>query len=219
MKITKYVHSCLLFEQDGYQLLFDPGNYTFADNAVHPGLFNEVDAIIVTHVHADHLDTGNLQKIISRSGAAIYTNTQVGDELDKEDIPYNLMEEGEYELGPFKLKAFSLQHEPLLNSPLPQMTGFIINDKVLHPVDSMEDMLTEHKNIELLLMVTMAPFASEVQIANFAEKIQPKQIFPVHDGYAMPGFVKARQKNYANYFAKMNIRFNELYEPGSFVII
>jgi L-ascorbate metabolism protein UlaG (beta-lactamase superfamily) len=25
MKITKHLHSCLLFEQDGHKLLFDPG--------------------------------------------------------------------------------------------------------------------------------------------------------------------------------------------------
>ncbi|RYZ20818.1 MAG: MBL fold metallo-hydrolase [Chitinophagaceae bacterium] len=79
MKIKKYLHSCLVFEQDGYKLLFDPGKFSFAEERVTADMFADVQSIIITHIHPDHLDTENLKKIVELSKATVYTNTQVGD--------------------------------------------------------------------------------------------------------------------------------------------
>ncbi|OOQ59244.1 MBL fold metallo-hydrolase [Mucilaginibacter pedocola] len=220
MKISKYIHSCLLFEQDGHKLLFDPGSFTFADGTLKPEVFADVDSIVITHIHADHLDVDNLKKIVALSGANIYTNMEVGTTIQKSGLNYNLIEEGVYTVGPFKLEAIPVVHEPLLNAPIPQMTGFLINDKVLHPVDSMEDKLaTNYAGVELLLLVTMAPFTNELRVASFADKIKPKRILPVHDGFAKPFFVKSRFQNYAKYFAQSGIEFIEVYEPGDSVTV
>jgi L-ascorbate metabolism protein UlaG (beta-lactamase superfamily) len=219
MKISKYIHSCLLFELDGYKMLFDPGSFTFAEGLLQPEIFADVNSIVVTHIHADHLDTGNLKKIVELSGATIYTNIEVGTAIQKDGLNYNLIEEGIYKIGPFKLEAIPVTHEPLLNSPIPQMTGFLINNKVLHPVDSMEDKLTRYKGIELLLLVTMAPFTNELSVAAFGEKVNPKRILPVHDGFAKPFFVKSRFQNYAKHFAKSDIEFIEIYNPGDSVTV
>jgi L-ascorbate metabolism protein UlaG (beta-lactamase superfamily) len=219
MKITKYIHSCLVFELNGHKLLFDPGNFTFAEGLISPDVFTDVNSIIITHIHPDHLDTENLKKIVELSNATVYTNSQVGAAIQKEGLQFELMEEGVFNIGPFKLEAIPVVHEPLLDSPTPQMTGFIINDKVLHPVDSMEPKLTEYRDIELLIMVTMAPFTNELKIADFADKISPKQILPVHDGYAKPFFVRQRFENYAKHFEKLGVKFNNLYKPGDSITI
>nr|WP_294944504.1 MBL fold metallo-hydrolase [uncultured Mucilaginibacter sp.] len=219
MKISKYIHSCLLFELNGHKLLFDPGNFTFAEGIVTAEMFAGVNSIVITHIHPDHLDLPNLKEIAELSQATIYTNMEVGTAIQKAGLNYTLIEEGIYNIGPFKLQAIPVVHEPLLDNPIPQMTGFIINDKVLHPADSMEDKLTQYKNIELLIMVTMAPFANELRIAGFADKLKPKKILPVHDGYAKPFFVKSRFQNYAKHFAKAGIEFIEIYEPGDSVTI
>ena len=217
MKISKYIHSCLLFELEGYKILFDPGNFTFAEGLIKPEIFADVNSIIITHIHPDHLDIENLKKIVRLSSAPIYANMEVGTAIQRSGLNYNLIEEGIYNIGPFKLEAIPVMHEPLLDSPIPQMTGFLINDQVLHPVDSMEDKLTKYQGIELLLLVTMAPFANELRIASFADKVKPKRILPVHDGFAKPFFVKSRFQNYAKHFAKSDIEFIEIYDPGDSV--
>lgn len=214
MEIYKYIHSCLLFELDGHKLLFDPGKFTFAEGIVKPEQFADVNSIIITHIHPDHLDTENLNKIAELSGAIIYTNNEVGKVLEQAGLKFELMEEGTYQVGPFKLQAIPIVHEALLDSPIPQMTGFIINDKILHPVDSMEDKLTQFNGIELLILVTMAPFATELRIAGFGDKVKPKKILPVHDGFAKDFFVKQRFENYSKHFAKSGIEFVEIYKPG-----
>ena len=219
MKITKYLHSCLVFELNGHKLLFDPGKFSFAEGEVSPQMFADVDSIVITHIHPDHLDTDNLKKIVALSHAPIYTNTQVGEAIAKEGLTYNLMEEGTFTVGPFKLQAFPVKHEPLLDNLIPQMTGFIINDKVLHPVDSMETKLTEHPGIELLLMVTMAPFTNELRIAGFADRVRPKQILPVHDGYAKAFFIEQRYQNYVKHFNQAGIKFHEIYKVGDSITI
>lgn len=219
MKISKYIHSCLLFELAGHKLLFDPGVFTFAEGVVTPHNFADVNSIVITHIHPDHLDIPNLKKIIELSSAAIYTNEEVGMAIEKEGLRYQLINEGIYTVGPFKLQAIPVVHEPLLDNPIPQMTAYIINDKVLHPVDSMEGKLTAYKGIELLVMVTMAPFTTELTIAKFADAIKPKQILPVHDGFGKAFFVKQRYQNYTRHFDKLGVKFNDIYKPGDSITI
>lgn len=199
--------------------MFDPGNFTFAEGIITPDTFADVNSIIITHIHPDHLDIENLKKIVALSNATVYTNREVGAAIQPSGINYILIEEGIFNIGPFKLEAIPVLHEPLLDSPIPQMTGFIINDKVLHPVDSMEPKLTAYEHIELLIMVTMAPFANELKIADFGDKVKPKKILPVHDGFAKAFFVKQRFENYRKHFAKSGIKFIEIYNPGDSITI
>ncbi|MGF7037198.1 MBL fold metallo-hydrolase [Mucilaginibacter lappiensis] len=219
MKISKYLHSCLVFELDSYKILFDPGDYSFIEGLVTPQMFTDVNVIVITHIHPDHFVIDILKSIIDASGAQVITNSQVGQQLDKAGIKYTILEDATVNLGPFKLQAFPVKHALIMDNPLPQMTGFLINDKVLHPVDSMEDKLLEFKNIELLIMVTMAPFASEVMIAAFADKLQPRQILPVHDGYAKQFFMEKRYAAYVKHFDRVGIKFHEVYKVGDSVTI
>jgi L-ascorbate metabolism protein UlaG (beta-lactamase superfamily) len=219
MKVSKYLHSCLVFELDGYKLLFDPGNFTFAEGLVDPRTFADVQGMVITHIHADHYYPENIKKILAINNIPVYTNAQVGNALGKEGIKYTVWDDGIHHIGPFKLQAITAAHEPILGNPLPQMTAFIINDKILHPVDSMADTLLVYQGIELLILVSMAPFATEVRIAAFADKIQPKQILPVHDGYAKDFFIEQRYENYYSYFKKQNIVFHKIYKPGDSITI
>ena len=219
MKISKYLHSCVLFELDGYKLLFDPGKFSFAEGQVNPEMFADVQSIIITHIHPDHLDIDNLKKIASTSNAAVYTIKQVGEQLDKEGITWHLIEPGLFNIGPFGLEAIAVKHEPILDSPLPDMMAFIIDNKVLYPADSMEDSLLKYNGIELLLMVSMAPFANELRITSFADKLRPKQILPVHDGYAKPFFVKQRYDAYLKYFEKEGIKFHPVNGIGESITL
>ncbi|MDB5109202.1 MAG: fold metallo-hydrolase [Mucilaginibacter sp.] len=219
MKIYKYLHSCLVFELEGYKLLFDPGNFTFAEELIKPTVFADVQGIVITHIHPDHFYPENIKKILAINNVPIYTNAEVGKALEKEGIKSTVWKDGLHYIGPFNLQAITVVHEPILDSPLPLMTGFIINDKILHPVDSMEDALLAYQKIELLILVSMAPFANEVRIADFADKIHPQQILPVHDGYAKDFFIEQRYNNYDKHFKKQGTVFHKIYKPGDSITI
>lgn len=56
MKITKLVHSCLIVEKDGKKALVDPGNYSWSSGVVDQQLLRDIDYVLITHAHADHID-------------------------------------------------------------------------------------------------------------------------------------------------------------------
>lgn len=214
MKITKYIHSCLLFEKNDHQLLFDPGTFSFVEGLVKPETFRQVSYIIITHNHPDHLDVNALKQIVALSGAEVWSTQEVADKLRPESIPVRLVSEGLFKLGNFDLRAIRVPHEPILADHLPEMFAFLIDGRVLNPADSFTPALLDYKGVELLILPVTAPFLTELVAANFAGKMQPKHILPVHDGYVKPFFLTQRYENYGLYFEKLGMQFHKLVEPG-----
>ncbi|MDT3401129.1 MULTISPECIES: MBL fold metallo-hydrolase [Mucilaginibacter] len=214
MKISKYIHSCLLLEKDGFQLLFDPGKFTFAEDLVKVEQFIKVNAVIITHSHPDHLHVEQLKAIVKLSGAKIYTNKEVAKELKESGLSYNLVEAGLFDIGPFALQAINVKHENILDSPLPDMQAYLIDGRVLNPADSFGTYDDEFQQPELLILPVMAPFTTEIAVAEFADHIKPKAVLPVHDGYAKEFFLKQRYETYSKHFEKRGIVFHQAMQPG-----
>src|SRR3954451_5651817 len=218
MKITKPLHSCLLFEQDGHKLLFDPGLFTFLEGRLQPNQFADVTTIVITHEHVDHLYVKALKEILALSRARLISNRGVAAVLRPEGIEVELHEEGTLQAGPFTLKALETVHQPIL-IPGPVHTSYLINDRVLNPGDSFDPKLLTWKGIDTLIPPIMPPFLPEVEAVAFARRMEPQQVLPVHDGYAKDFFVKSRQEAYEGALKNLDIRFHRLTEVGAGVEI
>jgi L-ascorbate metabolism protein UlaG (beta-lactamase superfamily) len=214
MKISKHLHSCLLFEHEGEKLLFDPGLFTFLEGKVQPDQFAEVNTIVITHEHVDHLYVKALKEILALSRARLISNRGVAAVLGPEGIEVTLHEEGTLEAGPFTLKALETAHQPIL-IPGPPHTSYLINGRVLNPGDSFDPKLQEWKGVETLILPIMAPFLTEVEAVAFARRMEPKQVLPVHDGYAKDFFVKSRQEAYEGALKSVGIGFHRMTEVGA----
>jgi L-ascorbate metabolism protein UlaG (beta-lactamase superfamily) len=213
MKISKHIHSCLTFEHEGEKLLFDPGLFTFLEGRVRPDQFADVATIVITHEHPDHLNVKALKEILALSQARLISNRGVAAVLRPEGIEVELHEEGTLEAGPFTLKALETAHQPIL-VPGPPHTSYLVNDRVLNPGDSFDPALLAWKGIETLILPIMAPFLTEVEAVAFARRMEPRQVLPVHDGYAKDFFVKSRQEAYEGALKNFDIRFHKLAEVG-----
>jgi len=69
VRLTKFVHSCVRLDHDGHSLVIDPGIWS------EPHALADVDAVLVTHEHVDHIDELRLASlgvpVFAPEGAAI----------------------------------------------------------------------------------------------------------------------------------------------------
>ncbi len=106
------------------------------------------------------------------------------------------------------------QHAPILNAVLPQNIAYVVNNTLLHPGDSFASSLDAWKGIPVLALPIMAPWMTELEVAEFARRMSPQKIIPVHDGYAKDFFLQQRYENYQKYFSPLGIDFQWLDKPG-----
>jgi hypothetical protein len=130
-----------------------------------------------------------------------------------------VVEEGPHTAGPFRLLAIPTPHEPILAPAAPRHTAYLVNDRVLNCADSFRDPLLAHAGVEILIMPVMAPFLTEVGAFEFAKRMRPQQVFPIHDGYSKPFFLKLRYDNYEKHFAQIGAHFHRLADPGDSVTV
>lgn len=215
MRVSKYIHACLLVEDGDDKILFDPGKFSFVEGLVKPEDFRDLSAIILTHRHPDHLDDEALKKIMGNNpSAAVLTNAEIEMQLRPLGIAAEVFESGRRAAGKFSLEAVAAEHAPILNAETPRNIAYVIGGRLLHPGDSFDHSLDAYRGIELLALPIMAPWTTELEVAEFARRIAPKQVIPIHDGYAKEFFLKQRYENFGKYFSQLGISFHPVGEPG-----
>lgn len=218
MKISKFIHSCLLVEKGADKILFDPGKFSFVEGAVQPEQFQNLSAIILTHRHPDHLDDNALAAIVKNNpSATVLANTEIQEQLKGIGITATKFEDGQRSLGSFQLAAFDAPHANILNAAPPQNTAYLVDEIFLHPGDSFAASLTAQKRTRVLALPVMAPWTTELQVAEFALNMSPQQIIPIHDGFAKDFFLEIRYDNYTKYFKQHSIEFQWMNKPGDFL--
>jgi L-ascorbate metabolism protein UlaG (beta-lactamase superfamily) len=176
MKITKFGHCCLLIEVKGKRILTDPGAWSVLQNE----LIN-IDAILITHEHADHLHIDSLQTILQKSpDARVFTNSGVGKILTEKGVTFSMLERGASEDVGVIIESIEGQHEEIYESLVQvQNTGYFINNEFFYPGDSFTDPL---KQVRILAAPIVAPWATFADCVRYIEKIKPTIAIPVHDG-------------------------------------
>lgn len=174
MRITKFVHSCLLVESTGHNVLIDPGNFTWSSHLLHINSLPRLDHIVITHEHADHYDENGLKKLSHRfPHATIITNESLAEKIKALKLP-NPLHTGSDD----NLIMFEATHETLpLDVPQVSNIGVHIADKLTHPGDSFA---IEHAR-EILALPLTGPFASYKQALDAIVKLKPKIVLPLHD--------------------------------------
>lgn len=220
MKITKFIHSCLLLENDTSKILFDPGKFSFAEGLVKPGQFRGLNSIILTHFHPDHIDIDALETIIANNpDVEVMANSEIHHKLAEEDIQSRVFERGTIQIDDFKLEAIDAPHEKLLADTIPQNTAYLVNNAFLHPGDSLSQNLLVHKGIKLLGLPIMAPWTTELKVYEFAVRMAPQTVLPIHDGFAKDFFLKSRYENLENFLKRENIQFTHAGKAGDSISI
>jgi L-ascorbate metabolism protein UlaG (beta-lactamase superfamily) len=105
MRVRKFGHACLLVEERGEALLFDPGRQEFLDPSANADSFAGVSVIVVTHWHPDHADPDLIRRIIDRSGARVFTTRDAERELGTAGVSATVPDPGTTTVGAFTLRT------------------------------------------------------------------------------------------------------------------
>ncbi|MBI3115574.1 MAG: MBL fold metallo-hydrolase [Candidatus Kerfeldbacteria bacterium] len=73
-------------------------------------------------------------------------------------------------------------------SAVPLNVAFVVNDRFLHPGDSLQANVNQ---TEVLCLPTAAPWGTALQFLELAERLRPRIAIPIHDG-SMKGFYLER---------------------------
>lgn len=176
MKITKFGHCALLIEEGGLRIITDPGSYSTIPNDL-----QNIDIILITHEHADHYHVESLVKILKNCPKAkIITNKSVGKLLDKENISYQVVEDGEStNISGILIEGFGNDHIEIYKAfNLVQNTGYFIAEKLFYPGDAFYD---PKKKVDILALPVAGPWCKISEAVDYALSVKPRVTFPVHD--------------------------------------
>lgn len=176
MKITKFGHCCLLIEVGEFRILTDPGNYNTTPEV------ENIDVILISHEHQDHLHIDALKALLAKNGnAEVISHGGVGKILDEAGIAHTLISDGEEKvIKGISIESSGTEHACIHHDlPKVQNTGFYINKTLFYPGDSFQN---PEKAITILALPVAGPWMKLEEAVEYAKLIKPKAVFPVHDG-------------------------------------
>ncbi len=176
MKITKFGQCCLLIEHNDKRILTDPGN--FAEGYVD---LTDLDLILITHEHADHLHTDSLQTLVTNNPQArVVCNQSVGKILAEHNIAYTVLEGRDSDVvAAVPLAAYDGPHAEIFEDfGQVQNTGYFIDNALFYPGDAytIPDAVPQ-----VLALPVGGPWCKLPDALHYATQVQPQVAFPVHD--------------------------------------
>ncbi|MBA3757342.1 MBL fold metallo-hydrolase [Candidatus Saccharibacteria bacterium] len=187
MRITKFVHSCLLIETATKTVLIDPGKYSWDSHLLTIGKIERLDYIVITHEHSDHYHLPFLQALINHfPHSTIVTNSDLAKKISSEEVRNKIISGSEA-----GMQVFEADHEPLpMGIRVPLNMGVHIDEQFTHPGDAVH--LSHTRNI--LALPVSAPWISLKQSLEAVLVLKPSKVIPIHDWH---WHKQAREEQYA----------------------
>ena len=171
--VRRLADSCLTVTTDAGTSLIDPGFFSWSSGEVDLHQVGEVQQVLITHEHADHVHPDFVRWLLDRGDdVVVRANSAVADLLAPHDI--------EVDTGvPEGMTAEDVHHEPLPNGATPPNRSWTVGEVFTHPGDSHQPTHTA----PVLALPLMAPWTSATDAVAFAKRMRPQQVVPIHDFY------------------------------------
>lgn len=171
--IRRLTNSCLTVTDDSGTTLFDPGFFTFDSGEIDLDTIGEVQRVLITHEHGDHVKPEFVRWLLDRGdGVGVYSNEAVAALLAPHGIEVSVD-------NPRGVSTEDVLHEVIPNGAQPTNRAFTIDGVFTHPGDSYQP-TTSAPVLGLPLLV---PWGSTTRSVEFARQLAPQQVVPIHDFY------------------------------------
>jgi L-ascorbate metabolism protein UlaG (beta-lactamase superfamily) len=179
VKITRMGHAAVVIEVDKTRLLIDPGGFC-PDETFE---LEDLDAIVVTHQHPDHLDRARIGGLIERNpDATLLCDPETADIVETGSWTAHHHDDQSY-VGGLTLLGVGAQHAEILPQiPRIANTGVLVSadgqPTLFHPGDSYEH---APAGVDVLALPLTAPWTKIADTVDFVGRVSPTAVFPIHD--------------------------------------
>jgi L-ascorbate metabolism protein UlaG (beta-lactamase superfamily) len=176
VQLTKFSHSCVRLDDGDRSLVIDPGVFSEVDEAL-----DGTGAVLVTHEHADHLDTDKVLAAARRnSRLRIWAPAGVAaslGELGEQVVAVGPGEE--FDADGIAVRTFGGQHA-LIHPTIPVVAnvGYLIGG-ICHPGDSL---VVPPVPVDVLLLPVNAPWSKLAEVIDYAIAVRAPRVHQIHDG-------------------------------------
>jgi L-ascorbate metabolism protein UlaG (beta-lactamase superfamily) len=176
MRLTKLGHACVRLTDGDRTLLLDPGS--FSDPAA---ALEGAQAVLVTHEHADHVDTDALTAALA-ADSALHVWAPAAVAAGFGDRATAVAAGESFDAVGFAVRAYGGQHALIHPSvPMCANVGFRVaagESAVYHPGDSFT---VPTDPVSVLLLPTSGPWFSLAAAADFAIATRAPRVHQIHD--------------------------------------
>lgn len=176
MELTKFSHSCVRFDDGDRSLAVDPGVFSEAAAAL-----DGVGGVLITHEHADHLDSDQLTAAARRDPRLrIWAPPPVAAALGELGEQVVAVEPGQaFDAAGFPVRVFGGQHA-LIHPTIPVVAnnGYLVGDAVFHPGDAL---VVPPAPVQLLLAPIHAPWSKVAEVIDFVVAVRAPRAIGIHE--------------------------------------
>lgn len=186
MKITHLGHACVLVEVpwpggNSSRVLLDPGTYSTGFEQL-----TGLDAILITHQHADHLDPQRLPALLEANpSATLVADAGSAEQLAGLGVAVQTASTGEeLTLGGVSVSVIGVDHATIHpDIPIVPNNGYLIAGSLLHPGDAF---VPVDRPVPTLLLPTGAPWMKVAESIDYLRAVRPDLAVPIHQGGLAP---------------------------------
>jgi L-ascorbate metabolism protein UlaG (beta-lactamase superfamily) len=177
VQIVHFGHACVLLDTGSARLLFDPGTFSkgFEDT-------RELDAILITHQHFDHLDAERLPALVEANpNVRLVVDVDTMPEITKLGLAATAVEPDDtLTLSGASVTAVGGRHATIHpDFAMPTNAGYVVDDGAFyHPGDAL---FVPAQDIDVLGLPVSGPWLKLGEAIDFLRAVGPRVAVPIHE--------------------------------------